>query len=78
MYVYSIMAMHHLGYGPLQSANVTARTNASEPKLERMLYYEDTKLRRRRRYRAGRQGTSNKRANSRIGRIWQILAGDAP
>ena len=21
MYVYSIMAMHHLGYGPLQSAN---------------------------------------------------------
>ena len=28
---------------------VTARTNASEPKLERMLYYEDTKLRRRRR-----------------------------
>ena len=27
---------------------VTARTNASEPKLERMLYYEDTKLRSRR------------------------------
>ena len=26
---------------------VTARTNASEPKLERMLYYEDTKLKRR-------------------------------
>ena len=32
---------------------VTARTNASEPKLERMLYYEDTKLRSRRRSREG-------------------------
>ena len=28
---------------------VTARTNASKPKLEQMLYYKDTKLRRRRR-----------------------------
>ena len=32
---------------------VTAQTNASEPKLERMLYYEDTKLRSRRRSRKG-------------------------
>ena len=30
-------------------STVTARTNASEPKLQRMLYYEDTMLRRRRR-----------------------------
>ena len=28
---------------------VTARTNASEPKLERLLYYENTKLGKRRR-----------------------------
>ena len=68
-----------------------AQRNASEPKLERMLYYEDTKLRRRRRgiYRRqskqisykGRQGASNKRANNRLaefGRIWQNLVGDAP
>ena len=32
---------------------MTARTNASEPKLERMLYYEDTKLRSKRRSREG-------------------------
>ena len=31
-----------------EAVTVTARTNASEPKLERMLYYEDTKLRSRR------------------------------
>jgi len=50
-----------------------------------MLYYKDTKLRRRRRgiYRRqskqisykGRQGASNKRANNRLaefGRIWQV------
>ena len=64
---------------------VTARTIASEPKLERMLYYEDTKLRKRRRgiyrrqgkqiSREGRQGASDERANSRMaeyGRFWQV------
>ena len=39
---------------------VTARTNASEPKLERMLYYEDTKLRRRRRGMYSTRGEVNK------------------
>ena len=34
---------------------MTARTNDSEPNLERMLYYENTKLRRRREE-EGRQG----------------------
>jgi hypothetical protein len=49
---------------------VTARTIASEPKLERMPYYEDTKLRRRKRGRqAIRQDASSKRANRRVGRI---------
>jgi hypothetical protein len=35
--------------------NVTARTNASNVKLERMLYYKDTKLRRRKRGRQDRR-----------------------
>ena len=56
---------------------VMARTNASEPKLERLLYYENTKLRRRKRghqdqckqiSRVGRQGASSGRANRKV---WQ-------
>ena len=39
---------------------VTARTNASEPKLERMLYYEDTKLRRRKEKEKVIRGSVNK------------------
>ena len=38
---------------PIKAHNsiMTARTNASKPKLERMLYYKDTKLKRRKRKR---------------------------
>ena len=54
----------------------------------RLLLYKDTKLRRRRRRRQrplgvnantrGRQGASGKRAEVRVSRIWQNLAGNAP
>ena len=66
--------------------DVTARINASKPKLMDCYIYKDTKLRRRRRkgkergsvgrYYKGRQGASSKRANSDFpSRGWKILIG---
>ena len=49
----AILLYKSTGFAPYKLELVTARTNASEPKLERMLYYKDTKLRSRRRSRRG-------------------------
>ena len=50
---YCVTEPHRRGLHRRAPCSITAQTNASKPKLERMLYYKDTKLRSRRRSRKG-------------------------